>query len=88
MKRIIKDDIIEAGVLTLLFAIIFIGSNLLYEIAISPLYTGLGFENGYITVSGKSVGHHIFMYIFSILVSFIVMSYVFHRLLWDERKRF
>lgn len=87
MKRVIKDDLIEAGVLILIFSLIFIGSNLLYEIASAPVYTGINFAKGYITVSGKPIGHPISMYILAMILSFIFLSYAFHRLLWDERKK-
>lgn len=87
MKRVLKDDIIEAGILVLIFSLIFIGSNLLYEVASTNVYTGIGFIHGYITVSGKPVGHHILIYILAMILSFLFLSYALHRLLWDERKK-
>lgn len=87
MKRVIKDDLIEAGILVLILFLIFIGSNLLYEVASAKVYTGLGFTHGYVTVSGKPVGHHVLIYILAMILGFLFLSYALHRLLWDERKK-
>lgn len=86
MKRVIKDDLIEAGVLILIFSLIFIGSNLLYEIATVEIYTGISFAKGYLTVSGKPIGHPVAMYILAMILNFIILSYILNRLLRSERK--
>ncbi|MFA7687551.1 MAG: hypothetical protein WCY25_06785 [Moheibacter sp.] len=86
MKRVIKDDLIEAGVLILIFSLIFIGSNLLYEIATVEIYTGISFAKGYLTVSGKPIGHPVAIYVLAMILSFIILTYVLHRLLGSEQK--
>ena len=75
MKEFTKYRLREAVSITLVMALIYICTHLFYEIITVDQFRGIGFSNGYITISGKPIGHHIISYISAMVIGFLVIFY-------------
>lgn len=75
MKNFTKYRIKDSLSITIMMAIIFLIINLVFEIATVDEFRGVGFSQGYITVSGQKVGYHTISYLLAILTGFGVLFY-------------
>jgi len=75
MKEFTKHRLREAISITLVMALIYIGVHLFYEMMTVEQFRGMGFSQGYVTLSGKPIGHHIVSYISAMVIGFLVLFY-------------
>lgn len=75
MKPQTIERLKDALSITLIMLITYICINLLFELATVELYRGLGFSKGYITISGKPIGHHILSYLVASLLGCGIIFY-------------
>ena len=75
MKTITKYKIRESLTTTVVMTIIFLIIHLLFEIITIEQFRGIGFSEGYITLSDKSIGHHVVSYILAMLIGFMTLFF-------------
>jgi len=75
MKESTRYRLREAIGMTLFTAAVYLLTHLFYEIATIEQLRGICFSKGYITLSGKPVGHHIISYISAMLIVFFSVFY-------------
>jgi|GEM_PF-1467764 len=75
MKQSTKRRLKEAFDITFVMAMIYLCTHLAFEIITAEQFRGIGFSNGYITISGKPIGHHIISYILAIVTGFCTIYF-------------